>query len=214
MVVAMWQREIAAKARAEGTCSLVLAATHSTGVLDVLPWCINLATIATIRVGIEAHILGRDGDHRLALRCNAHSVRGSFSPCEGPAAATVRLVADVSDDLLTLWPLRRRVELLRDVSIRLKESLEVPSLDCRLDGFRRVAFHAAKVLGGSGRLCGKTLHGARDPGNSWCTLDFCNHSCSIGMHLERCNAQQAETKMQRSIHDESRGGKSGVLSSN
>mmetsp|Transcript_62670 Transcript_62670/g.130021 ORF Transcript_62670/g.130021 Transcript_62670/m.130021 type:complete len:300 (+) Transcript_62670:393-1292(+) len=213
MVVAMWQREIAAKARAEGTCSLVLAATHSTGVLDVLPWCINLATIATIRVGIEAHILGRDGDHRLALRCNAHSVRGSFSPCEGPAAATVRLVADVIDHLLTLRPLCCRVEILRDISVHLcDEAVDFSPLHRRLDGLRRVAFHAAKAPGGPRGLRGKTLHGTRGPGNSWSALDFCNHGRPIGMHLQGCNAQKAQTKVQRPIHDECQGGKSEVLS--
>mmetsp|Transcript_85197 Transcript_85197/g.204143 ORF Transcript_85197/g.204143 Transcript_85197/m.204143 type:complete len:292 (-) Transcript_85197:14-889(-) len=207
MVVATRQGEVAAKAKPKRTFSFVLATTDSTGVLDVLPWRSNLPSIATISVGIEAHVLGRDGDHRLALRCDAHSVRGRFSPCEGPAAAAVGLVADVIDHLLTLRPLRCRVEILRDISVHLcDEAVDFSTLHRRLDGLRRVAFHAAKALRGSRRLRGKALHGTRGPGNSWRALDFCNHGCPIGMHLQRCNAQEAKSKVQSSIHDDCQGG--------
>ena len=56
MVMAVRQRKIAAEALAEGSSALVLATTDRASGLDVAPGSVDHAAIATIRVGVEAHL--------------------------------------------------------------------------------------------------------------------------------------------------------------
>mmetsp|Transcript_37035 Transcript_37035/g.69055 ORF Transcript_37035/g.69055 Transcript_37035/m.69055 type:complete len:286 (+) Transcript_37035:338-1195(+) len=185
VMVAVRQREVAAQARSEGAGSLVLAAADGARLLDVLPRRVDHATITAIRIGVKANILSRNWDHRLALCRNAHTIGGCLCPSECPAAAAIRLVANVVDDLLAIRPLLSRVEGLRDLVVVFheEETLNLTTLDGGSDRLRHVAFDTAKALGGSRCFLSKTLHSSWCPRQTWRVSDLLDHHRALRMHL-------------------------------
>jgi len=84
MVMAMWEREVAAEALAKWTSSIVLTTTYSTltttepsTLLDVGPWSSDLTSIASLgkhSPSIETHILRRQRYHLCCIGGNAHAI--------------------------------------------------------------------------------------------------------------------------------------------
>ena len=63
-----------------------LATGDSTSVGDVLPWCINLTTLATVKGGTKTDVLGGQGDGNSAVGRNAQTIGRGFGTGKGPAA--------------------------------------------------------------------------------------------------------------------------------
>ena len=104
VVVAMWEGEVLAHALAERSRALVLPTLNGTFPLDVSPWGGDLTSTAAVRVGAEANILSREWKLHGTLGGNAHTVRGGFGTTERPAAATVGLITNISNNLGAHWP--------------------------------------------------------------------------------------------------------------
>merc|ERR1711939_564977 len=83
----------------EGTRVVVLPPRDSSAPADVGPGRRDLAAVAAVQIRIEAHVLRRDREILLAVRRDAHAVARRLGAGEGPAAATIALVADVVDEL-------------------------------------------------------------------------------------------------------------------
>jgi len=109
-MMAVRQREGTAETTSEWTGSLVLATCHCSSALDVRPWCADLASTATIEVRVEADVLCRERKHNRSIGGNAQTIGGCLYSTKCPAATAITLVANVADDLRTLWPVLLRVE--------------------------------------------------------------------------------------------------------
>ena len=92
----------------------VLGSRDDAGVFEELPGGVELASSASVPLGVEARVLGAQGEGDGAVRGDAEAVGGSRGGPEGPAAAAVGLVADVADDLGTLGEGGDGVELVGD----------------------------------------------------------------------------------------------------
>ena len=110
VVVAVWEGEVGALVLAERSAALVLSARDGAFLGNVVPWGVDLATVATIVVGAKADVLGRDWSHQGTLGGDAHTVGGSLGACKGPTAAAVGLVTDVVDHLGAGWEGSGRVK--------------------------------------------------------------------------------------------------------
>ena len=91
-----------------------VTARDDAGVFEELPGGVELASSASVPLGVEARVLGAQGEGDGAVRGDAEAVGGSRGGPEGPAAAAVGLVADVADDLGTLGEGGDGVELVGD----------------------------------------------------------------------------------------------------
>merc|ERR1740117_2585858 len=113
VVVAVRQGEGRAPTATERAGAVVVAAGDHAVRLDVGPRRRDLTAIASggeDAAGVEADVVGREGHLELRLGGDAHAVRRGLRAAEGPAAAAVRLVADVVERLATGRPVRGRVE--------------------------------------------------------------------------------------------------------
>jgi hypothetical protein len=118
MVVAVGQGKVGAvTAFADGVSSVVLATGDSSFSGNVVPWGVNLTTIASIKAGAEADVLSRQRHSSSGVGTDAESVAGGGGGCEGPAAPTHGLVADVANHFGTLRPVAFAIEGIGDIFI-------------------------------------------------------------------------------------------------
>jgi len=99
VVVAVWESEVRAVSSSEWARGFELSTGDGTLGLDVVPWGVDLSTLASIEGSAETDVLGRDWHLHFTLGGNAHTVRSSFGTGKGPTASTVGLVTDVTNDL-------------------------------------------------------------------------------------------------------------------
>ena len=85
-MVAMSKSPVRAESHVtEGARVVVLAAAHGPAPPDVRPGGGDLATVAPIKITVEAHVLSRDREILLAVSTDAHAVRRRFGAGKGPA---------------------------------------------------------------------------------------------------------------------------------
>mmetsp|Transcript_35638 Transcript_35638/g.76091 ORF Transcript_35638/g.76091 Transcript_35638/m.76091 type:complete len:307 (-) Transcript_35638:14-934(-) len=99
VMVAVGEGETRAPATAESAGAVLVSASDDALSFNVGPRRGDLATVATIVVGVEANVLGRQRHLQGGIRRNAHAVRGSLSTTKSPAAAAIRLITDVVDEV-------------------------------------------------------------------------------------------------------------------
>mmetsp|Transcript_30701 Transcript_30701/g.57367 ORF Transcript_30701/g.57367 Transcript_30701/m.57367 type:complete len:341 (-) Transcript_30701:186-1208(-) len=116
VVVAVGEGEGRAEASvsAERTSAVVLSSSDESRPGNVAPCKIQESASTAVRFRAEAHLLRREGDLHLAARGDAKAVRGGFGSSERPAATTVALVADVTDDLGAFRPVGFGIEIRRN----------------------------------------------------------------------------------------------------
>ena len=158
VVVAVGEGEVGASRFAEWAGTFVLAAGDGTTVLDVVPWGVDLATLASVRVGAEADGLGGDRHLEFALGGNAHAVGSGFGAAKGPAAAAVGLVTDIAEDLGARWPVGFGVEGVwdRGRGVLWVELVDLAAHDEGLQVRAGVTEDTAQRLGGARGEVGET----------------------------------------------------------
>lgn len=77
----------------------VLGSSDDSGVFEELPGGVELSSVASRPLGVEAGVLATQGNRDGSVSANAKTVTRSASRSECPAATAVRLIADVADHL-------------------------------------------------------------------------------------------------------------------
>jgi hypothetical protein len=186
MMMAVRQREGTAETTFEWTRSLVLATSHCSSALDVRPWCADLASTATIEVGVEADVLCRERKHNRSIGGNAQTIGGCLYSTECPAATAITLVANVADDLRTLWPVLLRVEAIWSncISISLM-SHKFSTGKAICDRLLVIAQDTVHVLERTWSCRGEAWMSGCFPHDTSCLLNLFDLSCALWVNSLR-----------------------------
>merc|ERR1719215_2456660 len=194
VVMAVREGEVAAEALAEGARALVLPAAHGAlaaeeaALLHVAPRRRDLATAAAWGhqpAAVEADVLGRQRHHLRPIRSDAHAVGGRLRTGKGPAAAAIRLVADVSDDLRAMRPLLRGVEVVGNGGVGVRRAIHD---DLALgnevrDGLALIANDTHHVLGHARSPRGKPRVGSGPPEHTRSVLNLLDLCGTLRVHI-------------------------------
>lgn len=134
MVMAMRKRK--GRAQVSDGSSVVVLSTSDDTLFDVAPGGLSESTTTSIHRGAEAYIFSGEGN-LIGTTSNAVAVTGGRSGAESPAAATIALVADISDDFSAFGPVSGRVEFVRNGHVWVGiNDINIPTLNCILKSLK------------------------------------------------------------------------------
>lgn len=135
MVMAVRKRK--GRAQVSDGSSVVVLSTSDDTLFDVAPGGFGEATTTSVHRGAEADIFSGEGDLIGSTSSDAVAVTGGRRRTKSPAAATVALVADISDDFSAFGPVGGRVEIIRNGHVWVGiNHINIPTLNCILKSFQ------------------------------------------------------------------------------
>lgn len=135
MMMAMRKRK--GRAQVSDGSSIVVLSTSDDALFDVAPGGLGKPTTTSVHGGAEADIFSGEGNLIGTTSSDAVAVTSGRRGAESPAAATVALVADVSDDFSAFGPVGGRVEIVRNGHVWVGiNHINIPTLNCILKSLK------------------------------------------------------------------------------